>query len=93
MVLDDVYRSIGVGDDLLDKHPAVVEISMRRGRSDLLHAPVKVVVARPPMKTGSMVNLCHFSARMFFSPSTIDQMSTMGFDPVVYSLTTPLKEK
>ena len=45
MVLDDVYRSIGVGDDFLDEHPSVIEISMRRGGCDLLHTPVEVVVA------------------------------------------------
>lgn len=51
MVLDDVCRAIGVGDDLLDKHPAVVEVRVRRLGRDLLHAPVEVVIAagaQPP---------------------------------------------
>ena len=45
MVLDDVYRSIGVGDDFLDEHPTVVEVRVRRLGRDLLHAPIEVVVA------------------------------------------------
>ena len=67
MVLDDIGCAVGVRDDFLDQHPAVIEISVRRGRSDLLHASVDVaaaVGARPPTKPDSMVNLCHFPARM-----------------------------
>ena len=44
VVFDDTCCAIGVGDDFLDEHPAVVEERMRRLRGYLLNASVKVVV-------------------------------------------------
>ena len=78
MVLDDICRAVGGGDDLLDEKPAVVKVGMRRGRRDLLHAPVEVVVAvgaRPPVKPDSMINIRHFLARMIKFSFPIDQMN------------------
>ena len=67
MVFDYVGRAVGVRDDFLDEHPTVVKVRVRRLGRDLLHPSVEMVVAvgaRPPTKPDSMVNLCHFPARM-----------------------------
>ena len=51
MVLDDIGCAVDVGDDLLDQHPTIVEVRVRRGGRHLLHAASEVVVAvgaQPP---------------------------------------------
>ena len=53
MVLNHVGRTVGVGDGLLDEHPAVVEVRVRRGGRYLLHTPVEVVVAVEAMPSPS----------------------------------------
>ena len=62
VILDDIGRAVGVGDDLLDEKPAVVKVGMRRGGRDLLHAPVEIVVAvgaRPSVNQKFMTIVCH----------------------------------
>ena len=76
MVLDHVGRTVGVGDDLLDKHPAVVEESVRRGGRDLLHAPIEVVVAvgERPSPSNMAQYSCHLSKRLrwtFLNPAPL----------------------